>query len=199
MNTYMSTAIAHLRHFAHEHDELPAFHAAYLILAFLTAGLFNLGAFGLLIGAHMALDLFKYREKHQFSWKGTFEGMVRESLMDVTLLAVGMVFSVYLHHSVGVSSVAGLMRAEVSIIRFVALLVPKIKILHHILKIMAHIHHYMEEVHPRHRRHWSGLDYLCFYFLGLCAFLLLFAAPLMNVEWSLIGSILGDELIPWRL
>lgn len=195
----MTTAIASVRHFAHEHDDMPAFHAAYLILAFLSAGLFNLGAFGLIIVVHMALDVVKYRERHNYSWKLTLEGVLRESLVDVTLLMVGLVFSVYLHHSVGVSSVAGLMRAEVSIIRFIAMLVPKLKILHHMLKIVAHIHHYMEQVHPRHRSFWSGLDYLCFYFIGLCAFLLLFAAPLMHVEWSLIGEILSEELIPWKL
>lgn len=195
----MHTAFATLRTFAHEHDDLPAFHATYLVLAFLTAGLFNLGAFGLLILAHMTLDYVKYRERHQFSFKGTWEGMVRESLVDITLLAVGLVFSVYLHHSVGVASIAGLMRAELSIIRFVALLVPKLKILHHFLKVMAHLHHYLEQVHPRHQKRFSGLDFLCLYFLGASAFLLLFAAPLMHVEWSLVGEILADELIPWRM
>ena len=196
----MHIAASHVRHFAYEHDEIPAFHAAYLILAFLAAGLFNLGAFGLIILVHMALDVFKYRFKHGFSWRLTCEGVVRESLVDVTLLAVGLVFAVYLHHSVGVSSVAGLMRAEASLIRFVAMLLPKMKILHHFLKIIAHLHHYLDTVHPRHKREsWSGLDHLCFYFIGICAFLLLFAAPLMHVEWSLVGQILAEELVPWRL
>lgn len=195
----MQQAFAHIRNFAHEHDDIPAFHAAYLILAFLSAALFNLGAFALIILAHMVLDYVKYRERHNFSWALTIEGMFRESLVDITLLLVGLVFSVYLHHSVGVSSVAGLMRAEASIIRFVAMLLPKLKILHHFLKIVAHLHHYLEQVHPRHRRYWSGLDHLCFYFIGICLFLLIFAAPLMHVEWSLVGSILAEELVPWRL
>ena len=195
----MTTAIASVRHFAHEHDDLPAFHAAFLVLAFVTAGLFNLGAFGLLVLAHMALDVVKYRERHQFSWKQTVEGVVRESLLDVTLLCVGLVFSVYLHHGVGVASVAGLMRAELTVVRMLATLVPKLKILHHFLKIVAHLHHYMEQVHPKHRKGWSGLDFLCFYFIGLSAFLVLFAAPLMQIEWSLVGEILAEELIPWRI
>lgn len=195
----MQSPITTLRSFAHAHDDLPAFHAAFLVLAFLTAGLFNLGAFGLLVLAHMSLDIVKYRERHEYSWKETAEGVVRESLVDVTLLSVGLVFSVYLHHGVGVASVAGLMRAELSVLRMLAMLVPKLKVLHHFLKIVAHLHHYLEQVHPRHRTEWSGLDFLCFYFLGLCAFLILFAAPLMHVEWSLIGEILADELIPWRL
>jgi hypothetical protein len=195
----MNSAIASFKAFAHQHDDLPAFHAAFLVLAFLTAGLLNLGAFGLLVIAHMTLDVVKYRERHNFSWKQTVEGVVRESLVDVTLLIVGLVFSVYLHHGVGVASVSGLMRAEISILRMLALLVPKLKILHHFLKIVAHLHHYLEQVHPRHRKEWSGMDILCFYFLGLSVFLLIFAAPLMHVEWSLVGEILAEELIPWNL
>lgn len=195
----MNSAIASLKAFAHQHDDLPAFHAAFLVLAFLTAGLLNLGAFGLLVLAHMSLDVVKYRERHNFTWRQTAEGVVRESLVDVTLLAVGLVFSVYLHHGVGVASVAGLMRAEISILRMIALLVPKLKILHHFLKIVAHLHHYLDQVHPRHRTEWSGLDFLCFYFLGLSAFLLIFAAPLMHIEWSLVGEIMAEELIPWHI
>ena len=53
----MDTIFNSVRHFAHEHDDQPAFHATYLVIAFLTALLFNLGAFGLLIIAHMSLDM----------------------------------------------------------------------------------------------------------------------------------------------
>lgn len=187
-----------LRRFAHEHDDIAAFHATFIVLAFLSAILFNLGAFGLVIIAHMALDTVKYRERHQFTWRETAEGVLRESLVDVTLLLVGLVFAVYLHHSVGVSSLAGLMHAEIAFIRSIAMVVPKIKILHHFLKIMAHLHHYLEQVHPRHRQGWSQLDYLCFYFCGASILLIVFAAPFMNVEPRLIQSILAQEIVPWN-
>lgn len=195
----MTAAFTSIRTFAHEHDDLPAFHAAYLVLAFLSAGLFNLGAFGLLVIAHMSLDIVKYRERHAYSWRDTLDGVMRESLVDITLLSVGLVFSVYLHHTVGVASVAGLMRAELSVLRTLAVLLPKLKILHHFLKVVAHLHHYLEQVHPRHRKEYSTLDYLCFYFIGLAVFLLIFAAPIMHVEWETVGTVLADELIPWRL
>lgn len=193
----MQTAVATIRRFAHEHDDIPAFHAVYVVLAFLCAALFNLGVFALIVIAHMALDTVKYRERHAFTWKETVEGVVRESLIDITLLMVGLVFAVYLHHSVGVASISGLMRAEISLIRTVALFVPKIKILHHFLKIIAHLHHYLEQVHPRHRKGWSGLDHLCFYFCGISMLLLVFAAPLMNVKASIIKMILLQELMPF--
>lgn len=195
----MHTAVTHFRWFVHEHDDIPAFHAGYMVLALLSAGLFNLGAFGLIIVAHMSMDVVKYREYHGYSWKSTWEGVMRESLADVTLLVVGLVFAVYLHHSVGVATVSGLMRAELGIIRTIAMFVPKIKILHHFLKVVAHLRHYMDSIHPRMDEGLSGLDHLCFYFIGMSLFLLLFAAPIMDIEWSLVQMILLEELIPWRL
>lgn len=195
----MSTVSQTLRQFAHEHDDIVAFHAIFILLAFLCAALLNLGAFALLIFAHMALDTVKYRERHSCSWRLTLEGVVRESLVDVTLLLVGLVFAVYLHHSVGVASLAGLMRAELTVIRSVAMFVPKVKILHHFLKIMAHLHHYLEQVHPRFRKRWTGLDHLCFYFCGISVLLLVFSSTLMNVDARTVQSILWHELIPWNL
>lgn len=195
----MNTLALHVRRFAHEHDELPAFHAAYLVLAFLSALIFNLGAFGLIIVAHMALDVVKYREYHGLSWKLTWKGVWKESLVDVTLLLVGLVFSIYLHHSVGVASVSALMRVEISFIRTAAMLVPKLKILHHFLKVIAHLRHYLDQIHPRLREDWSRLDYLCFYFCGFSLLLIIFAPPLMGVPAHEIHDILAKELIPWRL
>lgn len=198
-NTSTNMNIQSIRHFAHEHDDMPAFHAAYLVLAVLSAMIFNLGAFALIVVAHMGLDVFKYREKHAFTWRQTIEGVVRESLLDITLVLVGLVFSVYLHHTVGVTSIAGIMRAEITVIRVAALLVPKIKILHHFLKIMSHLHHYMEQVHPRHSRGWSDLDRICFAFCSISVLLLIFAAPLMHVEFSVIQAALLEEVVPWHL
>lgn len=193
----MPHILSSIRQFAHDHDDIVAFHAAFIVLAFLSAILFNLGTFALVIVAHMALDTVKYRERHQCTWLETVDGVVRESLVDATLLIVGLVFAVYLHHSVGVSSVAGLLHAELSIIRSVALLVPKVKILHHFLKIMAHLHHYLEQVHPRHQKELSALEYLCISFCGISVLLLVFAPVLMNVDGSLVQLILLQELMPW--
>ena len=68
----MQRVATRLRTFAWVHDELPAFHAAYLVLTFLTAALFNFGVFALLIAAHMMLDFVKYREVHGFTLLNTF-------------------------------------------------------------------------------------------------------------------------------
>ncbi|MFA7681918.1 MAG: hypothetical protein WCX61_02710 [Candidatus Peribacteraceae bacterium] len=189
----------HFRDFAHRHDDIPAFHAGYLVLTLLAAAMFSLGAFGLLIIAHMTLDLVKYREYHGYGWKLTLEGMVRESLMDVTLLMIGLVFSVYLHHSVAFPGLSGAMRAELTIIRMFGTLIPKMKILHNFLKVMAHLRHYLDHAHPHLRQHWSVIDRVCFWTISFSAFLLAFSAPILHVNYTLINSILMQELIPWMI
>ncbi len=188
-----------LRHFAYEHDVLPAFHAAFFAVAVLSAALLNLGAFALLVIAHMSLDIVKYRERHGFSWHATLEGVFRESLTDVTLLLVGLVFSVYLHHTIGITSIAGLMRAELSLFRMVAVFIPKIGILHHFLKIVSHLHHYLDHLHPRHLQGLSRWDSVCMAFIGVSIALILFAAPLMGVDIATVAGVLLSELIPWRI
>lgn len=188
-----------IRNFAHSHDDIPAFHAGYLIIAMLCAALLNIGAFALLIIAHMTLDLVKYRERFGFSWRKTLEGTIRESLNDVTLLSIGLALSVYLHHHVGISSVSGLLHLNVSIIRSLIMIVPKFQILRHFLSIVLHMRRYMNELHPGMSKGWSGPEQLCFAMIGITTLLVVLAAPLMDVSWSLIGSILEDELIPWRL
>lgn len=192
----MTSAIEAFRSFAHAHDELPAFRAAYIALAFLVAALLNLGAFAVLIAAHMMLDVFKYRDVHRLSWKLTVEGVLRESLVDVTLLVVGIVFAVYLHHSVWIASVSGLMRAELTVLRAMGMLLPKAKILHDVLMVMAHIHYYLEQVHPKLRKGWSQLEVLCLHFLVIALLLLTFAAPLMGVHWEFVRDVLLDEMVP---
>ena len=183
----------------HEHDDLPAFHAAYLVLTMLAAAMFNMGVFGLLIIAHMSLDLVKYREFHGMSWRATFEGILRESLIDITLLFVGLVFGIYLHHSVGIAGLSGLMRAEVTIIRALGTMIPKMKILHNFLKVMSHLHHYMRHVHPHFRDSYSGVERACFFFLGITITLLLLAVPILDLTMLEYQNILADQLIPWNI
>jgi len=195
----MSTLIHTFRTFAYEHDDLPAFHAGYLVLTLLAAALFNLGAFGILILAHVCLDFMKYRGVHRMTVRDTAEGILRESLVDITLFAIGLVFAVYLHHSVGVVSISGMLRADLSIIRAIGMFVPKVAVLHDTLKILAHIHQYIDQIHPRMRKGWSPLDHLCFYFLAVSLILLIVAVPLMGVSGGLVQEILVQELMPWRM
>ncbi len=194
---YINNLLHPFHSFAHRHDDLPAFHAGFLILTLLAAAMFSLGAFGLLIIAHMVLDYIKYREYHGYSLRLTFEGMVRESLVDVTLFMLGLVFAVFLHHSVAFPGISGIMRTEITVIRMFGTLIPKMKILHNFLKVVAHLRHYLDHAHPHLRRHWSSLDKVCFFSIVLCSLMLLASAPILQVNYSIVAEIIKEELIPW--
>lgn len=199
LNTHIYILMDTIRRFAHEHDDLPAFHAAYLVLTMLAAAMFNMGVFALLIVAHMSLDLVKYRELHGMPWRSTVEGIMRESLIDITLLLVGLVFGVYLHHSVGIAGLSGLLRAEVTIIRALGTMIPKMTILHDFLKVISHLNHYMRHVHPHFRDGYTGVERACFFFLGIAFTMLIFAIPILNLTVLEYQNILADQLVPWNI
>lgn len=196
----MNQLFGYARHFAHCHDDLPAFHAGYLVLTFLVTAMFNMGAFGLLIVAHMALDIVKYREVHQYSWTGVVQGVVRESLIDITLLFIGFVFAVYLHHSIaGVASLSGLMRAEVTVIRMLGTIIPKLKILHHFLKVIAHLRHYLDTVHPHMSEGLTPLERTCVMSLFLTGVMLLLSPWILEIDTETFIRVVEEELVPWNL
>jgi hypothetical protein len=187
-----------LRSFAHQHDDLPAFHAAYLVLTLLAASLFNLGFFAALIVLHMALDVFKYRDVHRYSWNRTLEGMLRESLVDISLLGMGLCVAVYLHPSLPLfSGVQGLMLAEITILRAVGVITPKLKILYDFLKIIAHVDLYLQHVHPHLGKSASAIEYVALLSLFVSLGLLLIAPLILLIDPAQYMSILLGELVPW--
>jgi hypothetical protein len=193
----MHTILRSVRRFADTHDNLPAFHASYLVLTFLAASLFTLGTFGLLIVGHMALDFVKYRDVHRYDLRSTVCGMLRESLIDITLFLLGLLFAVYLHHSLPIiASLSGIARAEITILRAFAVMTPKLKILYDGLQILSHLHHYLEFVHPRFNKGLSFLDSLCVISLCTSLVLLLLAPTLLMLDVSHLHSILAEQLIP---
>lgn len=196
----MPRSLTHVRTFAHHHDELPAFHAGYLVFSFLVASLFSMGAFAMLVLIHMGLDVVKYREYHHLPWKEVLEGVIRESLLDITLVFVGLVFAVYLHHSlIGVAGLSGILRAEVTITRALGTILPKLKILEDFLKVVVHIHHYMQSIHPMMRRGLSSMEFFSVFCLITCALLLLIAPSLLATDIATVTRILIEEMTPHLL
>lgn len=193
----MTHTLSAVRRFAHEHDDLPAFHAGYLVLTLLVAAILNLGAFALLILLHMALDFVKYREHHGFTLARTLEGMIRESLVDIALFSVGLLFAVYFHHTVGLPGVSGLLRAEVTLVGAVAVILPKFKILHNVLKVVSHLRHYIDQVHPALYRGWSNLDHFCFFTVEVSLILIAAAPLLVGMDSDVLLFVLGRELMPF--
>ena len=185
--------------FADRHDDLPAFHAGYLVLTVLAAAMLNMGAFGTLILIHMVLDYIKYHEVHGRSIRLTLEGMLRESLLDMTLFLVGLVFSLYFHHSTALLGVSGLMRAELTVVRATGTILPKLTILHHFLKVMAHLQHYLHNSKEEIQKPLSGTEKFCMLSVVLCLALLVFAQKILSVDQDIINLILLEELIPFRI
>ncbi|MDD4287699.1 MAG: hypothetical protein PHO20_06025 [Candidatus Peribacteraceae bacterium] len=196
-NTH-SIALA-LRHFAHDHDELPAFHAGYLVLTVIAAAILNLGTFALLIVAHISLDIVKYRDVHHLSWKHTLEGTVRESLLDMLLLSIALTLSLYLHHTIGIIAVSGVMRADLTIARFAGVFLPKVEILHRFLSVLLNIGEHIRTLHERLGKALASGERL-FIFLLVVSLVLLFAAPaVLDISFSSFVATLSNELIPWRI
>lgn len=193
----MSHALTSARMFAHRHDELPAFHAAYLVITVLSAALFSLGAFGALIVAHMALDYVKYRDKHHFSIRRTIEGMIRESLFDIALLLIALTFTVYFHHTMAVASVSGLLRSELTLVRALGTVVPKFLILNDSLKVWVHVRDYLEHPHPRIGKAWTLTERLAIMTVCTAVAALILAAPLQGTAFSHVAGIVQQEMILW--
>lgn len=189
----------YIRTFATRHDQLPAFHATYLVLTALIAALLPLGAFALLIVAHMALDTVKYREIAEFRWSRVVSATLRESLVDVTLFTIGLLFAVYLHHSLPlIASLSGLYRAQVTIARAVSTFVPKVKILGHVLGVMSHLQEYLATVAKRPRR-FEPLEQVSLFSLSVAIVLLALAPSALGLDAPHFWAILTSELVPWNI
>lgn len=189
-----------LKSFALRHDQLPAFHAGYLVLTILIASLFHLGAFAVLIAAHMTLDCVKYREYHRYSWRKTVRAMTRESLVDITLLMLGILFAVYLHHSLPlIAGLSGLYRSEVTVVRALGMLVPKIKIFYDFIVILSNVHRYLSRVPTYLGKPWTPVEYVSLLSLALMIVLLCLAPTVLSIDTSRFLWILGSEMVPWTI
>ena len=195
----MSSLSFTLRNFAHRHDEMPAFHAGYLVVTFLLAALLNLGAFALLIAAHMSLDYVKYSEVHGFSLKKTFQGIFFESLIDLMLLSIALVFGVYLHHYAGLIVFSGLLRAEQTIFRALGTVIPKLEILHHVYVDFTDVKIHMARVPEELKKGWTVTDKVCLTLIILSISLVLMAPMVLDLTSEIYLKILEDQLVPWNI
>ncbi len=198
MRTQSVFTLRNVRSFAYQHDDLPAFHAAYLVLTFLAAALFNLGFFALLVVLHMALDVYKYRDVHRLSWAKTVEGVIRESLIDTSLLLMGLAVTVYLHPSLALyTGIKGMMLAEITLIRAVGVLAPKLKILYDFLHIVAQLDHYLHRKHPQLNKPASVVEYVALFGMFISLGLLFIAPAALGMHADQYIGILLQEMIPW--
>ncbi len=191
------TAIVHsIRGFAYEHDEVPAFHAAFLVATILSAAVFNLGFFAFLIIGHMTLDFVKYRDLHRMSVGMTLKAIALESIADIALFLLALTFAVYINHTYMLSAVSGMMRSQLTVLRALGTLIPKVRIMENMLSIVLNMHTYMHVTHAGLGRRLNRIEKWSLRTIAVCAGLLILAALIYhNHEWDLV-QVLRKELIP---
>lgn len=129
----MQTLLLSARWFARRHDELPAFHAAAIVLAFVIASLCTTGLFVLAITAHACLDWVKFRDVYRLSWRAAAAQAIRTNVVMATLILTGLTASMYLHPSFGLlAGLTGIALAEGSLVRGMAIVLPKFAVLRHL-------------------------------------------------------------------
>ena len=187
MHLLLST-VERVRLFAHKHDDVPAFHAAYLVGTFLAAAIFNLGFFLILIVGHMCLDFIKYRDFHRYGFSETIWAMFIESLTDIMLFFVALTFSVYLSNTFALAALAGITRSEFTIAEALGLLVPKMEILQHVASVLVDITQYLHTPHvlPHHElsngQKWAlFITVVCISLLGIA--FVLFHGRIEQLLW----------------
>lgn len=174
----MTSVTSSFRQFAYEHDDIPAFHAANLVATFLVAALLNLGYFAVVIGLHMMLDYFKYRDVHGYSIPVTLKAILLESITDIAFFLVALTSVVYLSHTYLLEAVSGLFRSELTLLRAAGTILPKVRIVEDTMLIIFNFHHYLHTPHPDLNRpitrvqHWSFLTVFTCVLLLLCSLVL---------------------------
>lgn len=191
-----STAFHGIRRFAHSHDDVPAFHAVYLVSTFLAAAVLNLGFFLGLILFHMSLDYVKYRDVHRYGLKQTLRAMILESISDIALFMMALTVAVYFSHTFLLAAASGLVRSELTLLKAVGTLIPKVAILEHLVTIAVSVQSYMHsEVQGLHTP-LSRMQLWSFRVCGLCSLLLIASVGLYAHHEADLVRVLLHELIP---
>jgi len=192
----MTAITRSIRGFAHEHDDIPAFHAAFLVGTILCAAVFNLGFYLMLIVAHVMLDIVKYHDVHGMSFKKTLKAAALESIGDIALFLLALNFAVYLNHTYMLNALGGMMRSGLTVLRAFGTMLPKIRILENMCTIALNFHGYMHTAHPALDRKLSRLEKWSVRSIILSIAMLVLAVFLFqHFQWDL-SKVLAHELIP---
>ncbi len=190
----LSRATTWLKDIARDHDEIPAFHATYLVLSFVVAAIFSLGYFAILIGVHMALDFVKYRDVYKYNMSLTLKGVLLESLFDIVLFMVALVFAIYFHHTFALTAVSGLARAELTMIRAFGTIVPKIEIFQHVFWVFAHLDTYLHNKSASNlAKPFTSGQRWCLYIIASCSVLIALAFAISYQNIGLLLAIFSKE------
>ncbi len=190
----MTTLTRRFHLFAVSHDDIPAFHAVYIVGTFLAAAVLHTGFFAILIALHMCLDYVKYRDIHGFSHRMTFHAIAFESLADIALLLLSLTFGVYLSPTYALAAVSGLLRSELTILRAIGTVLPRVRIVEHMLTVFLGFHSYMHTVQPGIDQPLTRVKRASLWCIGICAFLLILAPIVYGGDMKALLFALAREL-----
>lgn len=198
----MKTNYPHIafRPFGFSYEDLPAFHAAYFMLIVIFAGLFNLGFFAVLILAHIVLDFVKYHHILRKKRINAAVAVCRESLADLALFFLALSSIIYLNPTLPlIASLTGVRLTHVILMRGLAILLAKLAILHHSMRILFNVQAYVHTPYARLKNALSLAEWIfaSTLFLSLC--FLAIAPGVLGLNLSDFFSMLWSQLIPWNL
>ncbi len=190
----------HFRPFGFSYEDLPAFHAAYFMLILIFAGLFNLGFFAVLILLHLMLDFVKYRFYLHKKRSNAAFSVFRESIADIALFFLALSSVVYLHPSLPtIAGISGIRLTHVIVMRGLAVLLPKLTILHHTLRIAFNVPAYLHTPTERPRTFWTIAECIYVSTLFLSVFFLVIAPTVLGLDLQEFKEMLLEQLVPWRM
>ena len=180
---------------AHEHDEWPLFRVWFSVATVTASIVLNLGVFTLLVSLHMALDVVKYRGKHKLSWYWTCVESLREGLIDIFFIALGLMLGIVFHHTVAIGGLGRMAKLEYLFLNLILRVGPRLKIAEHMLEIFLYWKHHFEKQFVPHEPLSRSEKGLLAATLVLTAGIVL--APFMTpLSFRDVGHTIAKELTP---
>ena len=180
---------------AHSHDDWVWFRIWFSVTTVTASIVFNLGIFTALVVGHMVLDIIKYRTKHGLSWHWIFVETLREGLVDVFFIVLGLLLGIAFHYSVAIGGLGRLAKLEVLILNLVLRVGPRLKIAEHILEVVLYWKHHYAGLFMPHAPLSKGEKSLLLATI-LCTCGILLVPYVTEMTWGDVGGVVAKELTP---
>lgn len=185
----------HVLHVAHNHDNWVWFRAWFAIATVTASIVLNLGIFSLLVSTHMMLDIIKYRTKYELGWYWTIVETVRESLVDVFFITLGLLLSLFFHHAIAIGGLGRLAQLQRILLTLILRVGPRLMIGEHLLEVVMYWKHHFSKLFLPRQPLSRGEKTLCAATI-LIAFTILTTPYTTDLTWDDVGRTMRKELRP---
>ena len=178
--------------------DLPALHAAYVLMAIIAAGLLNLGVIGMLLCTHLVLDVWKYHVRFRIGLARLPSVLLRANIIDLTLFFLAVCTSVYLNQSLPhIAALAAAGHSHVILMRGIAVLLPKFIIFHHSLRVWLNVKHWKKHRHSMIGKRMTVTEWTCVFALTISLLLLVTAPVILALSGAQFARIMIGMLRFW--